>query len=217
VSGGAPILVLDLGGVVYRAWPDDAFHQRWCGRCGCGADLLAERLWAGDEWRAAMLGEIEEPTCYAAAAERLGVDLALVGEMVADAFYMRPDEALAAYVARLRGRGVRTAALTNNTAGAAALRARPEIARLFDVVISSADLGFIKPDVAIFRLAEAALGASPEGLVLVDDVAANIEAARSLGWRGVWFQSTDQALAELGGIFGAQRAPPPATARNQAF
>jgi putative hydrolase of the HAD superfamily len=195
------VLVLDLGGVVYRAWPDDAFHRRWCGRCGCDVETLSERLWNGVEWQAAMLGQISEAACYAAAANRLGVDLDLVGQMVADAFYTRPDEVLATYVAGLRGRGVKTAALTNNTAGAAALSARPEISRMFDVVISSADVGLAKPDAAIFHHAEAVLGAYAGELLFVDDVAENIDVARSLGWRGVRFQSTAQALTEIEAAF----------------
>jgi putative hydrolase of the HAD superfamily len=117
--------------------------------------------------------------------------------MVADAFFTRPDEPLAGYVARLRARGVRTAALTNNIAGETALIARPELARLFDVVISSADVGLAKPDPAIFRHAEARLDASGGEIVFVDDVAIHLDAARALGWRTVQFGSTDQAVAEI--------------------
>jgi HAD superfamily hydrolase (TIGR01509 family) len=98
---------------------------------------------------------------------------------------------------------VRTAALTNNTAGAAALSARPELARLFDLVISSADVGLAKPDPAMFRHAEARLGAAGVEIVFVDDVEGNVAAARALGWRAVWFRSTDQALAEIAAALAA--------------
>jgi putative hydrolase of the HAD superfamily len=191
------VLVLDIGGVVYRAWPDDAFHERWAARCGHAPAALAERLWAAPEWGRAELGEISEAACYAAAATRLGVPTDLVWEMVADAFFTRPDEALAQCVAALRARGVRTAALTNNTASEAALIARPELARLFDVVISSADARLAKPDPAMFRHAEARLSAAGPEIVFVDDVPMHLEAARALGWRAVWFRSTEQAVAEV--------------------
>jgi FMN phosphatase YigB (HAD superfamily) len=41
------------------------------------------------------------------------------------------------------------------------------------------------------------LGAAGPDIVFVDDVEANIEAAKVLGWRGVWFRSTEQAIAEI--------------------
>jgi FMN phosphatase YigB (HAD superfamily) len=75
--------------------------------------------------------------------------------------------------------------------------ARPELARLFDLAISSADAGLRKPDAEIYRHAEARLGASRAELVFVDDVEANVEAAKALGWRGVWFRSTERAIAEI--------------------
>ncbi len=44
-------------------------------------------------------------------------------------------------------------------------------------------LGFNKPDAAIFRAFEAALGVSGEQIVFYDDLPENVAAARRLGWR----------------------------------
>jgi epoxide hydrolase-like predicted phosphatase len=196
-----PILVLDIGGVVYRSWPDDEFHARWAEPCGRDAQALAEGLWRGEEWRSAMLGQIAEDACYAAAARRLGVDADLVRRMVADAFMSSPDERLAAYVRRLKDAGVIVAALTNNTATAEVLGGRLELSRLFDIIVSSADVGLTKPDAEIFRLAERRLGASAADLVLVDDVEVNVTTARDLGWQAVWFRDTEQAIGEIARLF----------------
>jgi putative hydrolase of the HAD superfamily len=198
-----PALVLDLGGVVYRAWPDAAFHQRWASQLGVEAAALATRLWQAPEWAEAELGRISEAACYAAGAARLGVTPAAFREIVADAFFSRPDEALAAAVAGWRASGIRCAALTNNTAGAAALMARPELARLFDLAISSADEGIAKPDAAMFRLAETRLGAAGGEIVFVDDVAMHLEAAAALGWRGVLFREAGQAIADIAAALDA--------------
>jgi putative hydrolase of the HAD superfamily len=190
-------LVLDLGGVVYRSWPDEAFHACWAARCGCEPGALAERLWRGPEWGPAELGAMTEADCYAVVAARLGVETALVRQIVTEAFASAPDEALAAYVAQLRRAGVIVAALTNNTARESALAARPELARLFDVVISSANAGLQKPDPAIYRHAEARIGARASEIVFLDDVATHVDAAKALGWRAFLFRSTDQALADV--------------------
>ena len=196
-----PALVLDLGGVVYRSWPDAAFHASWAEKLGCDAEDLAGQFWGGPEWGLAEVGEISPDACYAALASRLGVAAGLAKEIASQAFASQPDEALATSVIALRRDGVRTAALTNNIAGEATLIQRPELARLFDLVVSSADVGLQKPDLAIYRLADRRLGVSGAEIVFLDDVGAHVEAARALGWRGIQFRSTDQARADLAAAF----------------
>jgi HAD superfamily hydrolase (TIGR01509 family) len=196
-----PILVLDIGGVVYRSWPDEAFHVRWAERCGCDVATLTERFWAGDDWLLAELGRITQTENIRRAAARLCVSPEVAREMIFEGWASQPDDALAAFVARLRAAGTKVAALTNSTSCETELLGRPELARLFDVAISSADAGRRKPDPALYRHAEARLGAGGADLVFVDDVEANVQAARALGWRGVWFRSTEQTIAELEAAF----------------
>ena len=196
-----PILVLDIGGVVYRSWPDAAFHERWAERCGCDVATLTARFWAGDDWVLAELGKISQAENIRRMAVRLGISPELAHEMIFEGWASQPDEVLANYVAGLRSAGTRVAALTNNTSTERQLLARPELARLFDLAISSADAGLQKPDEALYRHAERRLGTAGADLVFVDDVRANVEAAQALGWRGVWFRSTEQAIAELEAAF----------------
>jgi epoxide hydrolase-like predicted phosphatase len=198
-----PILVLDIGGVVYRSWPDEAFHVRWAERCGCDVATLTERFWAGDDWLLAELGRISQAENIRRAAARLCVSPEVAREMIFEGWASQPDEALARFVAGLRSTGTTVAALTNNTSTEHELLSRPELARLFDLAISSADAGLQKPDAAIFRHAEARLGAAGADLVFVDDVEANVAAARALGWRAVWFRSTEQTIAEIEAAFSA--------------
>jgi HAD superfamily hydrolase (TIGR01509 family) len=196
------VLVLDIGGVVYRSWPDEAFRARWAERCGRDAPTLQERFYAGEDWTLAELGRISHVENIRRLAARLGLSVEAAREMVFEGWAPRADEALAGLVDRLRAAGTPVAALTNNTSTEAELMARPELARLFDLAISSADAGLAKPDAAFFRHAEARLETTGAALVFVDDVEANIEAAQALGWRGVWFRSTDQAMAEIEAAFG---------------
>ena len=57
----------------------------------------------------------------------------------------------------------------------------PVFARLRDVVVS-AEEGLIKPDPLIFEITLARVGLEPHELLFVDDSAANIAAARALGF-----------------------------------
>jgi epoxide hydrolase-like predicted phosphatase len=127
----------------------------------------------------------------------------LARALASEAFASNPDDALATYIERVRQLGVTVLALTNNISGESELLARPELARLFDLAISSADAGLAKPDPAFFRHAETRLGARPEEMVFVDDLPANVEAARALGWRAILFRSTPEAIEKIeAALFG---------------
>jgi putative hydrolase of the HAD superfamily len=65
------------------------------------------------------------------------------------------------------------------------LRDGHRIHDLFDDVVCSAEVGLAKPDAAIYRLAAERLGLPPAACVFVDDLEANVEAARALGMQGV--------------------------------
>jgi len=68
--------------------------------------------------------------------------------------------------------------------------------RHLDPLIISADVGLIKPDAAIFELAIARFGHPAEALLFIDDSAANIEAARRLGFHTHLFEDP-AAIAPL--------------------
>ena len=53
----------------------------------------------------------------------------------------------------------------------------------FDGIHYSADLGCSKPDCAFFTRIEERTGFAPGELFLIDDMIANVEAARAAGWR----------------------------------
>jgi len=111
-----------------------------------------------------------------------------------------PNRPMIDFVRELRGRGVRTALLTNNVREWEPLwRAKlPEVDELFEVVVDSAFVGLRKPDPAIFALTLERLGGvAPERCVFVDDLDVNCEAARALGMAAVRFESAGQAIPEM--------------------
>jgi putative hydrolase of the HAD superfamily len=77
------------------------------------------------------------------------------------------------------------------------------IHHLFDDIICSADVGMAKPEPKIYALAAQRLGLSPEACVFIDDLEANVEAARDIGMQGICFRidqghRLEEQLAELG-------------------
>ena len=112
---------------------------------------------------------------------------------------LEPNRAMIDFVRALRGRGTRTALLTNNVREWEPLwRSKlPEIDELFEVVVDSAFVGMRKPDPAIYELTLERLGVRAEDCVFVDDLEPNCETARGLGMIAVRFESPEQAIPEL--------------------
>ena len=112
---------------------------------------------------------------------------------------LEPNRAMIDFVRALRGRGTRTALLTNNVREWEPLwRSKlPEIDELFEVVVDSAFVGMRKPDPAIYELTLGRLGVRAEDCVFVDDLEPNCETARGLGMIAVRFESPEQAIPEL--------------------
>jgi len=108
-------------------------------------------------------------------------------------------------VRTLRGRGYRTALVTNNVREFSAVwRGMIPVDELFEVIVDSCEIGIRKPDPAIFSHTLALLGdVAAERVVFLDDLASNVSAAQALGIRGivVGADPTD-ALAELDALLG---------------
>ena len=105
------------------------------------------------------------------------------------------------FMRELRGRGLRTALLTNNVREwEATWRAMlPELDDIFELVVDSAFVGMRKPEPGIYELTLERLGEGIEGpdCVFVDDLEVNCATARGLGMTAVRFETTEQARAEV--------------------
>ena len=145
-------------------------------------------------------GEITEAEFRARIESHLedGFDLARLRALYFER--LDPNRAMIDFVRGVRGRGVRTALLTNNVREWEPLwRAKlPEVDELFEVVVDSAFVGLRKPDRAIFELTLERLGGvAPERCVFVDDLDVNCDAARGLGMAAVRFENAEQAIPEI--------------------
>ncbi len=111
---------------------------------------------------------------------------------------LTPNEPLIAYLRGLRGRGYRLAICTNNVREwEARWRAMLPVTEIFDIVVDSAFVGYRKPDPEIYEVTLERLGVPAAAALLIDDLEINCDGARALGLRAVWFQSTEQAIADI--------------------
>lgn len=158
-------------------------------------ELERGRLSEAEFWRR-FPGELES---------RLGVrvdlpaDVAEIRRMLWDG--IQPNDRMLATV-RTIGTGYRTALLTNGVREWVGLRELYR-AEVFDVVVDSCEVGLRKPEPEIFRLVCSRLGVEPHEAAFVDDIPANVDAARSLGMAGIVFETTDDVIGELRSLFPA--------------
>ena len=98
----------------------------------------------------------------------------------------------------LQRRGIPLYALSNFSAETFPY-ARERFAFLawFDGIVISGDLGVTKPDARIYRSLLERYDITPSNALFIDDVAANVEAAREVGMQGLHFAGADSLREEL--------------------
>ncbi len=139
-----------------------------------------------------------ELDCRAAGRE---IDARRMMERIGESSGPRP--AMLQAIARIRARGLRTGALTNNWVrergdeGAGA-QLRP----LFDAFVESSVVGLRKPDPRIYQLACRELEVEPAAAVFLDDIGGNLKAARALGMATIKVNEPLAALDELSALLG---------------
>jgi len=119
-------------------------------------------------------------------------------QKIADEFFAgdRPDQIWLDFLRGLRPER-KTCLISNAWSGLRAYITKEGFADAFDHMIVSAEVGVMKPDPRIYRIALEDLAARPGESVFIDDVLANVEAARSAGMAGIHFTQPDKALDEL--------------------
>src|SRR5437870_11735549 len=197
-------VLFDLGGVVVGS-PLEAI-ARYEAEQGIPAGFVNRVVvatGAAGAWSRLERGELTLEAFYpafeqdcAAAGQR--IDARQMMALVAAVTVPRP--AMLEAIRRIRARGLLAAAVTNNwiteDEGTGVLRPH------FDAFIESALAGVRKPDPRIYQLACSALRIAPSEAVMLDDIGANLKAARALGMATIRVVDPDAALDELEGLLG---------------
>ena len=72
-----------------------------------------------------------------------------------------------------------------------------QLDELFDAVVPSGEVGYIKPQPEIFLIAAQRLGVKPDECVFIDDIPEFCEGARGVGMQAIHFVSNNQAITDL--------------------
>ena len=172
-------VLLDADGVVQHGVRDPfALLRRWAGD---RAEELGHALWAAER------GPLRGQGDFLESVRRLVPSYADVDP---DTLYeslwtdITPSEATLALVDRLRGAGLGVHLGTNqHRQRGEHMRTVLGFDRLFDVSCYSWELGTKKPEPDYFEIALERIGAPADEVLFVDDMEANVEAARTVGLR----------------------------------
>jgi putative hydrolase of the HAD superfamily len=199
-------VIFDLGGVVFGS-PFEHFdeYERVAGLpTGSVRSVIAHSSQHG-AWAALERGELTMPEFSAtleAEALEAGhtIDATEIMTMIGRGIGARPEMLHA--IARIRERGLSTAALTNNWPSEGGSPPGLRSLDIFDVVVESAVEGIRKPDPRIYQLTCERLGVEPPDAVFLDDIGANLKPARAMGMTTIKVDDTTQALRDLETVLG---------------
>ncbi len=72
-----------------------------------------------------------------------------------------------------------------------------ELDELFDAVVASGDVGFIKPERQIYELVAERLGVQPADCLMVDDMELYCQGAEAAGMKAVLFKNVEQFIDDF--------------------
>ena len=195
-------VVLDIGSVL-EIIDDEVFPAPAELRLGLAPGSIAGGLSAlpGD----AVLGQVTMEQVRDEWQRVLGLDAAQVDELVEDywRWYVGTlDQELFAWFAAQRPVR-RTGILSNSGPGARERERLHGFEDITDDIVYSHEVGLAKPDPAAYELTTRRLGVEAHEVVFLDDVEANVEAARAFGWHAVLHVDTATSIREMGRIIAA--------------
>ena len=204
-------IVFDFGAVLFEWQPAKLVRQHFPDHApdDVAAHTLAADIFRHEDWHAFDQGLLEPDEIMARTVARLALPQAGVFELVDHiGERLTPIPASLSVLERLRdlrdaqahvnGVPLQLYYLSNMPSPyARVLEQRHPFLKWFAGGIYSGDVKLIKPDPAIFALLAQRHGLVPANTVFIDDLAANVEAARALGWTAIHFVSSEQMAQEL--------------------
>lgn len=195
-------VVLDIGGVL-EVIDDDVFPAPAERRLGLAPGTIAGGLAGlpGD----AVVGEVTEAEVRAEWQRALALDDGQVDALVDDfwRWYVGTlDCELLDWFAAQRPARL-TAILSNSGPGARERERCHGFEDVTDDIVYSHEVGLAKPDPAAYELVTRRLEVEPGEVLFLDDVEANVVAARALGWHAVLHRDTATSIAEMERVIAA--------------
>jgi putative hydrolase of the HAD superfamily len=192
-------VILDYGRVLC-AWPPPQGYQELSRIAGSNGKLLEDGYWRFRD--AYDRGKIDGPAYWRLVAEASGIQISSsqIEQLIAHdaSLWMNVNREMVKWAGILKENGFKTAVLSNMPMEIGRfLRQAGDWWSQFTYVCFSAEVGLAKPDASIFHLCLEKLQTRPREALFIDDVEANVTAARALGLHAQWFESLERLRTDL--------------------
>lgn len=196
-------IVFDFGGVLFQ-WQPPRLLQREVPHLAPdeqAAQALALNFfqhYSGD-WADFDRGTVSVPDLVQRIAQRTGMASADVQRIVDGVPHeLQPQPDTVAWLRQLQREGRALHFLSNMPLPYAQhLQDQHDFIGCFESGVFSGVEKLIKPEAAIYALAEERFGAPPSELVFLDDHLPNVQAAQARGWNALHFKNAQQAQADM--------------------
>ena len=186
----------DLGGVIVRT-EYQAPRQHLAERLGMEYDDLVKIVFDSDSGYQASIGAIPANVHWDSIIKRLKRPAEEL-ESIRHEFFAGDvvDRTLLDFLRSLRGKFI-TGLISNAWGDLREYILRENLEDAFDHIIISAEVGVVKPEAKIFKIALEQANVKPKEMVFVDDFPANIEGCKKLGIKGILFRDPDSVIKQI--------------------
>jgi len=197
-------IIFDFGGVLLRT-TDFTPREQLAARLGMSRNELEELIFGGESGDQAQRGEITVQQHWSNLAAQLHCSRNELIILVEEFFAKDElDHSLLDYIRTLHA-SYKTGLLSNAFDDLRQIiTERWHFEDAFDDMIISAEVGLVKPEPRIFRMAVEQLGVEASQAVFVDDMQRNIKGARSVGLVGIHFQNPLQVRHDLDNLLSGE-------------
>lgn len=195
----AKTIIFDLGGVlVHLDWekvcaPLAALSDRSSG-------YVRREVINGPLVQSAMRGELDPNQFHQSLSERLAIEISYESFLGIWTGLLSENEEIVPLVERLKDDYPLVLASNTDQIHFTFSKQKFEVLGHLEQHFLSYEIGILKPDPAFFRHVLKSLEAAPGDCVFIDDVAENVESARSLGITAVQFQGNESLQTTLTAI-----------------
>jgi epoxide hydrolase-like predicted phosphatase len=189
-------VLFDLGGVIVRT-EYQIPRQHLAERLGMEYDDLVKIVFDSDSAYQASIGAITSEAHWNSVIKRLKRPASEL-DTIRHEFFAGDiiDRTLVGFLRSLRSK-YKTALISNAWSDLREYIVREKFDDAFDHMIISAEVGAVKPEEKIYKLALEQSGVKPKEAVLVDDFAVNIEGCEKVGIKGILFRDPESAIRKL--------------------
>ncbi len=190
-------IIFDMGKVLVH-FSHDRMFAAMGEVCGATGHQIREWLWDSGWQQKLETGQVTAEEVRDELSRQAGRPIELEALLRAGADIFTLNEPLLPVLDALKEAGFRMVVLSNTSVPHVEwIRRKWDVLQRFDTEVLSCKVGTLKPNVAIYEAALAVARCEPQECFFTDDIADNVEAARSCGMRGEVFEGVDSLVNHL--------------------